>query len=733
MRLRLLLTGVLFAVYAAVYTGLPASIDDEATLAVAANLVKYGTPDINLLGSAEGLLPPLARMGSFGVDGLLYAKKGITPSLLLLPLTVLSHSLPFLPVRAAALLLNPIITVLTAVLLYSLARMLNYQPRTAFLAALTYGLATFALVYTATLFGEPVAGLLLLAALTACQHYRTRPTTTALLIAGSTLGLAIGVNTTYALMAPLLGCYALGIDPRRWRISRIAALAAPVFVAVGLLLLYNLARFGSPLDSGYNFAEGEGFTSPFSLGVFGLLLSPYRGVFWFNPILLLVIPGGLLLWRRSRPLTAIILIASLTQIVTYASWWSWHGGIVWGPRFLLPVIPLLVILLLPVIDRVVISAKWGLVFALLFSLSLFIQLIAAAFSMIPHVIYLYENYAHEIVDGFFTGYDEAVVFELAASPVLAQVRIALSGEGLQPALLRTGDVFHALLIALIIGAALLSWRARRAWHRAVVIGLIAASLLGIAARQQHQMATAQAVVNELTPAQTIVAASTSFNDNLLELKNPTRIFTTHAPTVPDDPLASGLWRAAMQRSGLLWFITWFPPGSAENWQELALWQRAAFVREIPFQEHRALLFDLNAPLPADQEGGWTFGPIRLAQYGLQRRADGVRVTLNWQRVAPITGPYTWFVHLVDASNQIVMQQDRAPQGGFAPPADWQPQDTVTDYLFFPLDAPVDTSGWYLRVGWIDAQTGERLPLNEPTGAPIAEGFIVLPLSASHPS
>src|SRR5690606_39878384 len=98
-----------------------------------------------------------------------------------------------------------------------------------------------------------------------------------------------------------------------------------------------------------------------------------------------------------------------------------------------------------------------------------------------------------------------------------------------------------------------------------------AALIGIAARQQGQLALSRAVMQELMPTDMLIAASDDYNDNLLDVKTPMRIITTNAPTAPDDPLASGLWDYAMRQPGLTWFVTWFPPAEAENWQERDLW------------------------------------------------------------------------------------------------------------------------------------------------------------------
>jgi len=106
-----------------------------------------------VIGAAEDLLPPPARMGQFGADGLLYAKKGPTPSLALLPLVAWAHLVPWLPIQATAMLFNPLVTAALAVTLYTLARRIGFRPHTALIAALILGLATFTISYVKTLFG----------------------------------------------------------------------------------------------------------------------------------------------------------------------------------------------------------------------------------------------------------------------------------------------------------------------------------------------------------------------------------------------------------------------------------------------------------------------------------------------------------------------------------------------------------------------------------------------------
>jgi hypothetical protein len=103
-------------------------------------------------------------------------------------------------------------------------------------------------------------------------------------------------------------------------------------------------RRGGPLTTGYEGDQGvetvlpysgePGFSYPFVLGVVSILFSFGRGLVYFTP--------GLLLWlsKTTRELAAgcwhivfLMLVFLLGLVVIYAKWWSWYGGITWGPRF----------------------------------------------------------------------------------------------------------------------------------------------------------------------------------------------------------------------------------------------------------------------------------------------------------------------------------------------------------------------------------------------------------------
>jgi hypothetical protein len=105
-------------------------------------------------------------------------------------------------------------------------------------------------------------------------------------------------------------------------------------------LLINYARFGSLTATGYA-PQDRPFTSWSLRPLWGLLLSPYRGILVYDPLLfagLLCLPVLLVRWRRD----AILMLGIIgTSLLTYGTYFAWDAGPAWGPRYLVPMMPYL--------------------------------------------------------------------------------------------------------------------------------------------------------------------------------------------------------------------------------------------------------------------------------------------------------------------------------------------------------------------------------------------------------
>jgi len=105
---------------------------------------------------------------------------------------------------------------------------------------------------------------------------------------------------------------------------------------------YNYRRFGSILETGYG-AEAGRFTSSFLDGFLGLLVSPGRGFVFYCSLFLLSALGASELRRRSPAMVVATFGSFLLLLLGHSTWHMWEGGWCFGPRFLFPALPLLMV------------------------------------------------------------------------------------------------------------------------------------------------------------------------------------------------------------------------------------------------------------------------------------------------------------------------------------------------------------------------------------------------------
>jgi hypothetical protein len=293
------------------------TVSDGATMYEATKSITHGSLSI----------PAQDSNGVEGLGGDHYSKYGIGLSVLAVPPYLLGRAVASVAghadriEQAAVASLMPVIAALLAVAIFLLAKRLGASNRSAVLVGAGAVLGTYALPYGKDFFAEPLTALFVTLALE--RAIARRP-----MAAGAFLG-AAGLTRPQSILVLLV------IPVVAWKQGMRAALRSlqPVLVAGVVQALLNVARFGSPLDFGYGH---ETFSNNLFSGLTNLLLEPTKSVVLFAPVVVLLPPALLLLWRKQRD--ACILLTANLLVVTLmtATWTSWQGGWSWGPRLLLP-------------------------------------------------------------------------------------------------------------------------------------------------------------------------------------------------------------------------------------------------------------------------------------------------------------------------------------------------------------------------------------------------------------
>lgn len=402
------------------------SVDGETMFQVTRALAEGGRLDL-----APGIVAPVTLISEYstdteisstaiGRDGRTYAKYGLGQSLAALPLYYLGRAwqaatgYPY-AARWAATLLSSLVTAVTAGLLLILARDLGFPQKVGITLALVFGLCSPAWPYTHTFFSEPLVTFCLVLAALAAVRFARRDQARWLALMGAALGFSLLTRINALAALPAFGLYlALTWKARRSPLPVIlqqaTAALLPFAVGVGLVLLYNLARFGAISDFGYRTSNWQ---TPFFLGLYGLTLSPGKGLLWFMPPILLGM-AGFRSFARQVPREA-WLCASLFlgYLLFHSPYTYWEGGWCWGPRLLLPALPFA---LLPVGSLLMQSKKQTakLALALVIILGLFIQVPAVGSNYARPLQRLFEDSPQE--------FQKRWLFQQAYSPLIGQWR-----------------------------------------------------------------------------------------------------------------------------------------------------------------------------------------------------------------------------------------------------------------------------------------------------------------------
>jgi hypothetical protein len=287
-----------------------------------------------------------------GPDGRFYTKNAAGQALVALPLVAAAEGasrLSGLPparrelaARAGVSFFNALVVALLLAAFYLAARRLGVGAGASLAACAMLGFTTPVWVYAKSFMAEPLEALGLLLALTGAVRARAEEPRAARIAAGGVL-IAIAVKLT---MLPLaLACLLpLARVPASERRRLWSWPAAAIVVAMAFHLAYNFARFGNPLETGYGAqASPSAYSTPFLVGFYGLLFSSGKGLAWFVPALWLAPFGLRAAGGASVPQGAAArwaLAPAAAAIALYAPFEHWAGDGSFGPRYLVPLLPL---------------------------------------------------------------------------------------------------------------------------------------------------------------------------------------------------------------------------------------------------------------------------------------------------------------------------------------------------------------------------------------------------------
>jgi len=101
--------------------------------------------------------------------------------------------------------------------------------------------------------------------------------------------------------------------------------------------------------------------------------------------------------------------------------------------------------------------------------------------------------------------------------------------------------------------------------------------------------------------------------------------------------------------------------------------------------------------------------------GEARPGNTLDIRLIWHALGRQNRNWTVFIHLLDANEQIVAQDDVQPQAGAFPMKQWVAGDWIEDRHALALPTSVPPGSYTLRVGLFDPRTGRRAAVFDQKG------------------
>lgn len=292
------------------------------------------------IGIARGDAAVVARPGGDAVS-----RYGMGPSLVLVVPALLAPGFEKAFGRGTSqtlFVLHQILFVLLAAFAAGvLARAWSGDRRAAARAALATALASPLWAYVALDFSEPLqaalcCGAFAAAAGSASGDERERRTIALAALAGFLAGFALLTKSLLVVLFPAV-LAALALAAPAGRLRRLVAACAGFGPPAALWLAFEIVRFGRPFAS----YTGERFNHAVLDGLWRLTVGPNKGVVFYFPLVVLAAWGAFTLLRTRRAGALPVFVFAGALLAAASAWWAWDGTFGWGPRLLLPAVPLL--------------------------------------------------------------------------------------------------------------------------------------------------------------------------------------------------------------------------------------------------------------------------------------------------------------------------------------------------------------------------------------------------------
>jgi hypothetical protein len=300
-----------------------------------------------------------------------FVPRSLILSAIAIPIYAASSFLSISPILSVGIFVNSIIIAMISLVIFLFSMELYGSKRLSFVLSLVFSVCSFVWPYNTSLYPQPLQSLLLFTSTYfifrsahanptfICNYLqksygnniRRSPEKKALLYstaAGILLGLSVFAHPSSLITIPGFLTYA-AISAGLHRNRRLALFLAPLVLLLVLMAFINYVRFGAITEFGY-YSFGSINALGGWTGLLGLWISPGFGIIFYFPLAVLL-PFALKKFTRRNDLRGLLLLIVYVIVVfwlfvgtlSYDEPVSWSGAIAWGPRYMIAILPFIVL------------------------------------------------------------------------------------------------------------------------------------------------------------------------------------------------------------------------------------------------------------------------------------------------------------------------------------------------------------------------------------------------------
>ncbi len=315
-------------------------------------------------------------------------------------------------------LINPIMSALLVLIFFSFCHGLTSSPRKSLFTSLTLGCGTIIWPYSSTYWTQPIITFCLFSSFYCIYMFSRNEKREYLQFAGLGLGYAFLTRFETMLFIPFYFIYLLIIKLRNKHriIETLLLFIAPIAGCILAEMIWNYYRFGSIMQTGawHQTLLRRSFRANLLISLPVNLASLNRSIFIYSPPIVLFFFAIKNYFRHYRTAAIILTTIIIFNVLLYSKFYGWQALSGWGPRFLVPITPFM---LLPVCLFIARDKKKTIITGILTTIGFLIQLIAV---LLPPQLMAYDAYFGDL-------YNNPLSF-FQRSEIVPQVKMLLAGN-----------------------------------------------------------------------------------------------------------------------------------------------------------------------------------------------------------------------------------------------------------------------------------------------------------------